>query len=149
VTSIQLRRWHSYLGLFIAPSICFFSLTGAVQLFNLHEKHGDYNPAVLVEKLSAVHKDQVFEEPHEPSSSQRTVGSSTAAPDSPAEPEGEGPSVYTLLLKWFFLLVSVSLVLSTSIGVWMGFTQLRKKWLAWTLMGAGTLMPVVLLVLSL
>jgi uncharacterized iron-regulated membrane protein len=40
----SVRRWHSYIGLFIAPSVLFFSLTGAVQLFSLHEAHGKYQP---------------------------------------------------------------------------------------------------------
>jgi hypothetical protein len=60
VTTISIRRWHSYIGLFIAPSVLFFSLTGAVQLFSLHESHGKYRPPPILEKLSAVHKDQVF-----------------------------------------------------------------------------------------
>ncbi len=59
-----IRQWHSYLGLFIAPSVLFFALTGATQLFGLHESHGDYRPPAIVEKLSSVHKDQVFELGH-------------------------------------------------------------------------------------
>ena len=48
MNKLTIRRWHTYLGLFIAPSVLFFSLTGAVQLFSLHEAHGDYTPAPLV-----------------------------------------------------------------------------------------------------
>jgi hypothetical protein len=57
---MNIRRWHAWLGLFIAPSVIFFSLTGAVQLFSLHEAHGDYQPPALIEKLSSLHKDQEF-----------------------------------------------------------------------------------------
>ena len=57
---IAMRRWHSYIGLFIAPSVLFFALTGATQLFSLHEEHGNYKPPAIIEKLSSVHKDQVF-----------------------------------------------------------------------------------------
>jgi uncharacterized iron-regulated membrane protein len=56
----SLRTWHTYLGLLIAPSVLFFSLTGALQLFGLHEAHGAYHPAVIIEKLGMLHKDQVF-----------------------------------------------------------------------------------------
>jgi hypothetical protein len=55
-----LRRLHSWIGAFIAPSILFFSFTGALQLFSLHEAHGDYQPPVLIEKLGKLHKDQEF-----------------------------------------------------------------------------------------
>jgi len=66
MNAITIRRWHSYIGLFIAPSVLFFSLTGAVQLFSLHEAHGNYQPFAIVEKLSSVHKDQEFALGHHP-----------------------------------------------------------------------------------
>ena len=56
-----IRNIHSYVGLFIAPSVLFFTITGGLQLFKLHEAHGDYTPAPLVEKLGMLHKDQKFE----------------------------------------------------------------------------------------
>jgi len=58
--TVRLRQWHSYIGLFIAPSVIFFSLTGALQLFSLHEAHGTYQPPAILEKLASVHKDQVL-----------------------------------------------------------------------------------------
>ena len=33
------REWHLYLRTLFAPSILFFALTGALQLFGLHEGH--------------------------------------------------------------------------------------------------------------
>jgi hypothetical protein len=144
-----LRKWHAYVGLFIAPSVLFFSLTGAIQIFNLHEAHGSYHPAVLLEKLSAVHKDQVFEEPHEQSAPDHDAphAAAGAAGDEPAEDEGEKQSASTLALKWFFLAVSLGLATSTLIGIWMGTTQIRRKGLVWTLLIVGTLVPIGLLVI--
>lgn len=60
IVTTTIRRWHGYIGLFIGPSVLFFALTGAVQLFSLHEAHGSYQPPAIIEKLSSVHKDQVF-----------------------------------------------------------------------------------------
>jgi hypothetical protein len=102
--SSTLRQWHAYVGLFIAPSVLFFSLTGAIQIFNLHEAHGGYHPAVLLEKLSAVHKDQVFEEPHDQSAPDHDAPHAAvgAAGGQPAEDEGQKQSASTLALKWFF-----------------------------------------------
>jgi hypothetical protein len=142
LSSSRLRQWHAYIGLFIAPSILFFALTGALQIFNLHEAHGSYRPAVVLEKLSAVHKDQVFEEPHDHPPPPPAAG---RADEHPPSEEGDKISGATLALKWFFLAVAVCLVASTLIGVWMGTTQIRRKATAWILILAGTLVPLCLL----
>ena len=146
-----IRKWHSYIGLFIAPSVLFFALTGATQLFSLHEAHGNYKPAALVEKLSSVHKDQVFafgnhhEQPApEADAAKPNLG---AAPRAGKEDDEDKTELSTLLLKVFFLLVALCLVVSTSLGLWMGFKQMRRKPVAWLLVAAGTLIPVSLLLI--
>jgi hypothetical protein len=150
-----LRQWHSYIGLFIAPSILFFALTGALQLFNLHEAHGSYHPAALIESLSAVHKDQVLT-PHEHADHDQDEGheAPASAAKAPAPPAAQGdqhpqdedePGAATLALKVFFCLVATALVISTSLGIWMGLTQLRSKALAWSLLIVGALVPIALL----
>jgi hypothetical protein len=139
-----IRQWHSYLGLFIGPSVLFFALTGATQLFGLHESHGDYQPPVLIEKLSSVHKDQVFELGHH-----KPPPASESGPRQPAAPDKEDDDkveLSTQLLKWFFLLVALSLTVSTSFGIWMGLTQIRRKRVAWLLLVAGAVIPAALLV---
>jgi hypothetical protein len=139
LTLISIRRWHSYIGLFIAPSVLFFSLTGAVQLFSLHEAHGKYQPPAIVEKLSSVHKDQVF-----------AFGNHHAAPDADAHQpaaadDDDKADLSTLMLKGFFLLVALCLALSTSFGLWMGLKLTARKGIGWLLVGAGTLIPAALL----
>jgi hypothetical protein len=149
MNSSTLRQWHAYVALFIAPSVLFFSLTGAIQIFNLHEAHGGYHPAALLEKLSAVHKDQVFEAPRDKSAPDHDAPHAAAggAGDEPAEDEDEKQSASTLALKWFFLAVSLGLITSTLIGIWMGTTQIRRKGVAWTLLIVGTVVPIGLLVI--
>jgi hypothetical protein len=145
MTLSTLRRWHAYIGLFIAPSVLFFAFTGAIQIFNLHEAHGGYHPAAWVEKLSSVHKDQVFRQPHEhdhPDQQPVTAG----APAGPPADDDAQMSVGTLALKWFFLLVALALTVSTLIGIWLGITQLRRWLLAWILLAAGALIPLALLI---
>jgi hypothetical protein len=140
---MRIRQWHSYIGLFIAPSVLFFALTGAAQLFDLHEAHGNYQPPAVVEKLSSVHKDQVFEfgDHHEQPAAE------TGAPHPGTEEHGDKSERSTVLLKIFFLLVALCLAVSTALGLWMGLTQMRRKPVAWMLVGAGTLIPIVLLLL--
>jgi hypothetical protein len=142
------RQWHSYIGLFIAPSVLFFALTGAAQIFNLHEAHGSYRPPAIVEKLSSVHKDQVFAfgDHHSSTESPPDTPHSVAAPGSRTEAdEGDRTATSTLLLKWFFLVVALCLIVSTAFGIWMGVKQIRAKRLAWFLLVAGTFIPVGLL----
>ena len=142
----SLRIWHSYLSVFIAPSVIFFALTGALQIFNFHEAHGGYQPPVLLEKLARVHKDQVFEraERHEPP----PPAAPGAAPPPPQADEDEGgPGVLTLALKWFFLLVAVVLTTSTTLGLWIGLTHITRKRVSALLVCGGCLVPLLLLVL--
>jgi uncharacterized iron-regulated membrane protein len=60
----QVRQLHLYLGVFFAPSIIFFALTGSLQLFGLHEGHpGEaYQPPAWVQKLGSIHKNQIVAE---------------------------------------------------------------------------------------
>ena len=144
-----LRKWHSYLGLFIAPSVLFFALTGAAQIFNLHEAHGSYQPLPIVEKLSSVHKDQVFAfgDHHAPPGDPGDLAKPPGAPGPGPQEDDDRTSASTLMLKWFFLLISLALLVSTCFGVWMGLTQIRQRRTAWLLLIAGALVPTGLLVL--
>jgi hypothetical protein len=137
-----IRRWHSYIGLFIAPSVLFFALTGATQIYNLHEAHGSYHPPALLEKLSSVHMDQVFELGHHHDSPE----SDDHPAPGPEEHEDE-PGLATLLLKGYFLLVALGLAVSTVFGLWMGLVQTRNKTVGWLLVGAGSVIPLVLLLI--
>jgi hypothetical protein len=149
MSAAGIRQWHSYIGLFIAPSVLFFALTGATQLFSLHEAHGHYHPFVIVEKLSSVHKDQVFKLGHHEAAPEPDAD--TGKPGDTANPAGakeddDKTELSTLLLKGFFLLVALCLTLSTALGLWMGLTQTRRKGIAWLLVIAGALVPLGLLV---
>jgi hypothetical protein len=93
----------------------------------------------MLEKLSSVHKDQVFAEPRKP-------GDAQASPVGPDD-DDDKPGLSTLALKAFFLAIAVCLVLSTALGLWMGLTQTPQKRVAWILVVAGTLIPVCLLLL--
>lgn len=138
----SIRTWHTYLGILIAPSVLFFALTGALQIFSLHEAHGSYRPLPLVEKLASVHKDQVFAlgEHHEPPQE-------PPAGAHPPEHEDE-PSLGTMLLKWFFLVVALGLATSTLLGLWMGLTHIRHKRTGWWLLAIGIILPMVLGILT-
>lgn len=144
-----IRRIHTWLGVFIAPSVIFFALTGALQLYGLHESHGGpYQPAPVIEKLGMLHKDQVYKlKPKRaaPAAAPTAPGAAKAAAPQKRE---EGPQVGTVLLKALFLVVALALTAATALGVWMAVNYGRDRKVAWGLLIAGTLLPILLTVFA-
>jgi hypothetical protein len=136
VTPLTLRRWHAYVGLFTAPTVLLFTLTGAVQLFNWHEAHGSYRPPELLEQLSSLHKDQVLKREEEEKREEA---------ETPHE-EKRVP-LPTFALKSLFFIVAIAVTVSTCFGVWMGLTQIPRKGLSIGLLAAGTLLPLTMIAL--
>jgi hypothetical protein len=140
-----MRRFHLFIGVFIAPSLLFFAFTGTLQLFSLHEAHGSYEPPALIEALGKVHKDQVFAvEKHDA--------------DAPGDGDHHGqtghkehqvdqPKVTTYLLKWFFTFVALGLIVSTCLGLWMALVTSRERAISWLLLLAGAVIPILLVIL--
>lgn len=135
-----LRQWHSYLGGLIGPSVIFFALTGALQLFGLHEAHGNYMPVPFVEELASVHKDQVLAVP-----SQRTIPTSAKQHLRPVH--DREPKASRFILKCFFAIVAVGLATTTSLGIWIGLTRPRGRTPMLWLLAAGITIPIILLLL--
>lgn len=135
------RRLHLYLGLLFAPSIIFFAFTGALQTFGLHESRKDqsYVPPAWIVQLARVHKDQRLEGP--PKRPQAPMGNPMAHPHEP--PLGQAHHV--VLLKWFVLVMSVGLILTTTLGISMSFAYNRNRTTLGVLLAAGVLIPVLLL----
>lgn len=140
----SIRIWHMYIGILIAPSVLFFALTGALQIFSLHEAHGSYEPPALIEKLSRLHKDQVFEQ-KEQKEQKEDESEGAGAKEHPKAEDDDQPRLGTVLLKWFCLLVALGLSISTLLGLWMGLTQLRRRRTGWWLLAVGIVLPAVLI----
>ena len=139
-----LRRIHSWLGLFIAPSVIFFAVTGAYQLYGLHESQPGYQPIPVFEKLGRVHMKQVFEaKPVRAAPPAKAEAPKAAAP---AKAQAE-PKLSVLLLRAIFLVVAVGLAASTLLGVWMAQAYGRDKRAGWILLAAGAILPVLLVAL--
>ena len=149
---MALRQVHAYLTAFVAPTILFFALTGALQIFSLHESHGGYTPPPLIENLARVHKDQVFNPPrrHRVAPLQTPVARPEGdwvapAPNPDDGPPPPGPKV--LALKSLFLVAALMLVVATLLGMWMAFTQNRRKVVLVVLFLAGAALPIALVVI--
>ncbi len=146
------RRIHTYLGLLIAPSVLLFALTGALQIYKLHEAREGYVPPPVVEKLGMVHKIQVYKaRGKRPGPPAAEAAKATATPAAAKPAEAKAPAkekLATTLLKAFFLLVSIALAAATVLGAWMAVAYGREKTLSWILLGVGTVIPAVLIALS-
>jgi hypothetical protein len=148
---LTIRQLHACIGMLIAPSVIFFASTGLLQIYNLHEAHGSYAPAPLVEKLSAVHKDQVFKlDDHggPPTSSQAGPPSAGGDAAPPPEVKHHKPKAAVTLLKAYFASVAAALIVSTLAGIWIALGSGFRRWTYVGLLALGTAIPVALAALS-
>ena len=125
----SLRVWHGWLGMLIAPSVIFFSQTGALQMLDLHESHAGYHAPALLVQAAAIHKDQVL-------------------PDKPGRGDSDEPAPrYSLqqgMLKGYWIAVTSALVISTSLGVVLALRNRLQRRTNVVLLGLGTVIPLVL-----
>jgi len=145
----NLRLAHSYASAFIAPTIVFFALSGALQVLNLHKAHGAYEPSPLVAAMARLHKDQVLT-PDPP----RDAGPPGFSPKDFGPPPGPGGGrpkprmrLATQILKWLFVFEALTLIATTLLGVWIGVTHPKRARTFWIVLAAGVVVPVALIVL--
>ncbi len=150
----RVRQLHLYLGTLFAPAILFFALTGAAQVFSLHEttRGSDYQPPLLLEKLGQLHKKQNLEVRSKGAAPR--IAASQPRAISPPRPASEGRNspprtrTGTLLLKWFSFLMSLGLTFTTLLGLYLAFKYNRDRRLIWGLLVAGVVIPVGFLLLQ-
>jgi hypothetical protein len=132
------RLAHLYLSAFVAPSLVFFAVTGALQTFRLPDRP---DAAPLMVKLARVHKDDVFaaKPPRKPA-----PAGAAKRPEAPKP----APNPATEALKWFFTVVSIGIATTTLLGFWMGVRHVKRKGAVWALTAAGAIAPVLLILLA-
>jgi hypothetical protein len=150
----RVRKVHFWLGTFFAPSIIFFAFSGSLQILGLHEGSGSM---AWVAKLAQIHKSQTIgtaerraRPPAAPAAAgyddgdhaAPPAGEARGAPKGEARPHGPSPSQP---LKFFFLLMAASLILSACLGVYMAVQYKRDRRVILGLLIAGTIVPIVLL----
>ncbi|MDO8296177.1 MAG: hypothetical protein Q7T19_07030 [Caulobacter sp.] len=143
-----IRQLHFWVAVFVAPSLLLFAITGALQLFKLHEAEGGYKPLPVIEKLGQVHIHQKYalRPVRRPPAAQPAPAAAAAAPARP-EAEESGAPLGETLVKWTFLIMSVGMALSAVLGVWMSLSNTRQRRLTLILLAAGTVLPILVLVL--
>jgi hypothetical protein len=142
-----IRQLHIWISVFVAPSLLFFALTGALQTFRVPDQ---MTAPVLIQKLARVHKDDVFAikppRPKKAEGAHDSGGGHPAKPEKPPQAEPQ-PAASTEALKWFFAAVSVGIAVTTLFGVWMALAYSRRKAVVWALLIAGAVVPVLILAL--
>ena len=142
-TMRQIRRYHYYLGVFFAPAILLFAISGALQTFRLQEEKGwGSRPPGWIVWMASFHKDQRLpvEKPM------------AAKPPAPAGAQTEAPKPpvkkpFKLPLQIFVALMSIGLAVSALLGVAIALNNRATRRASITMLIAGTVLPLLMLLL--
>jgi hypothetical protein len=140
-----LRRYHTYLGLFFAPMILLFSVSGALQTFRLQEAKGYGGPPPnWIVWLASVHKDQGPPREAKPERPKPTGAAiATAKPEGGPRKDAKRPS--PLPLKIFVVLLSIALAASTVVGIMIALSIKGSRRASLMLLALGAVVPIALL----
>jgi hypothetical protein len=147
------RTLHLYLGVFTAPTLLFLAFAGALQSVNLHEpsRGSGYRPPAWIAGIAHMHKKQTFEVPGKraPPTPSIAITDAASKAGAPTRANGKSPPAPGKRNPWpmkvFFVVVSLSLVLSTATGVWMSWRCTRHRRRYGATLAAGVVVPALLL----
>ncbi|OOG44871.1 hypothetical protein B0E52_06910 [Rhodanobacter sp. C06] len=146
------RLVHLYLGVFTAPALLFFAITGGLQTFGLHEtsRGSSYVPPKWLAVAGQLHKKQDMAVPPaklrppaaaaagKPASAMPALA--TRATAAAAAPRAKNP----LPLKIFVALVAFALALSTLTGLYLSWKYTRHGGRILAIFLAGIAAPILL-----
>jgi hypothetical protein len=145
-----IRLVHRYLGLFFAPTILFFAITGGLQMFGLHEteRGSSYVPPNFLIHLAQLHKKGTLYIPtrkEAPFNSSKPDGKQLDGPKpEPPKPLPVQRPPNSLPMKLFFGATALALVLSTCTGLIMTWKYARRKSSVLLTLAAGVAIPAAL-----
>lgn len=135
----SIRRVHAWLGVLFAPSIILFAVSGLFQLNGCHEGE---SPNSVVVRTAQVHIHQTTSLPNRrPPRAEAAPAASSPAPMHKESGESFRP------IKAFFMLMSLALLASSILGLWIAFTSKRDQKLNIALFIAGVILPIVFLLI--
>ena len=137
----KLRRYHLYVGMFLAPAIIFFALSGALQTFRLQEEKGwGGAPPGWIVWLASVHKDDRLPQPKQAGGDEHAKPAAKPAPKAPQKPK---PSA--LPFKIFAVIMSIGLILSAVLGMIIALNNRATRRVSTIMLVAGVVVPILLL----
>jgi hypothetical protein len=140
-TQKRLRNLHNWFGLFFAPGLIFFALSGALQTLGLHESGPGRQPAAAwIGVLASVHQEgeAALPERHAP-----PVGQAKPAAKPAAEHDHDDGGLSAF--KIYVLLLSVSLIASAGTGIAIALANPAARRRTLVLLALGCVVPVALL----
>ena len=152
-TMQKLRRYHYYLGVFFAPVIILFALSGALQTFRLQEEKGwGSEPPAWIEWMASIHMDSKLAKAKPPEAVAAGPGTSAAvkppaqAMAAQAKPERpKPPKANKLPMQIFMVVMSVALLLSTFLGITIALNSRATRQGALVMLALGMLVPLAVL----
>jgi hypothetical protein len=142
-TQRRLRQLHNWTGVFFAPAIFFFAFTGLLQTIGLQDRRGSYIPPAWIATVANLHKHQMATMPHRPDRP-RPAAAPAVAHDDHDDHDHEGGGRFSLL-KPFVLLLSIALMATTMLGVWVALANRATRRTTWLLLAAGVVVPLALM----
>jgi len=147
------RQVHLYLGVFTAPALLFFAITGGLQTFSLHEtaRGSSYVPPRWLAVAAQLHKKQAMAVPvhklrpaADPAAERMANAAPVPAAARPAAEAARPKAGNPLPLKIFTALVALALALSTLSGLYLSWKYTRQAGRIVAFFLAGTAVPVLL-----
>jgi hypothetical protein len=114
------RRLHLYLSCFFAPMLLFYVGTGWYQTLTLNRTKTAAEAGDWITRLRAVHVDQIY-------------------------PTAAAASYQPAYYKALVVAMSVALIVTVGLGLFLAFRVSRKPWLVWLVLASGVLVPVATL----
>jgi hypothetical protein len=154
-TNRRLRRFHQYLGLFFAPALLLFSLSGALQTYRWQEPKGyGGSPPSWIVWMASVHKDQASPRPPRAAGPEAGPPAAEAKAKAPAGPEAKGPAAKggegkgggrRAGLMLFVGLFGLALFVSTLLGIAIALANAATRRTNLAILAAGIVVPLLLL----
>ena len=117
---LKLRRLHLYLGVFFAPMLMFFIVTGWYQTAYQDRRKSVFEASAVMDRLRAVHAEQTF-------------------------PVASANSYSTAAFRWLVYVMSAALMATLLLGLVLAFRTMKQKWLVWLMLVLGFVLPALCL----
>jgi len=114
----NIRRWHLFLSCFFAPMLLFYIGTGWYQTLSHDRNKIPGDEQTLQSKLRSIHVDQIY-------------------------PSEKAESFSPRLFKILVVIMSISLIITIALGIYLAFTVGRPKWAVWVSLVLGIVLPVL------